>query len=146
MLGKIPCNYPRHSESAPKSLCVASDMAHANITVVPRRPGSEFSPVLHNSNSINSMSAKIETQGQLQGKRIEANCKTIWGSHKDFDFDMETDDWEHYCCVVKEDRGLSFGPPLTMTSLCHGSERAWNELDRMLCLWAKQVSIEYERF
>ena len=26
-----------------------------------------------------------------------------------------------------------------MTNVCNGSDRAWNELDRMLRLWARQV-------
>jgi hypothetical protein len=40
---------------------------------------------------------------------------------------------------VKKDFGNSFGPPLTMTSLCRSREAAWAELGRMLELWAKQV-------
>jgi hypothetical protein len=74
-----------------------------------------------------------------RGKRIEDYCKIIWGSHCDYDIDIETDDWENYSCIVKRDFGLSFGPPLTITSLCYGSEAAWAELERMLGLWAEQV-------
>ncbi|KAH7061673.1 hypothetical protein BKA63DRAFT_573385 [Paraphoma chrysanthemicola] len=72
-------------------------------------------------------------------QRIEANCKTIWGNDSDYDFDFETDDWEHYACVVKKDYGTEFGPPLIMTCLCPSSDAAWAGLDRMLGLWAKQV-------
>jgi hypothetical protein len=74
-----------------------------------------------------------------QGQRIEANCKIIWGNNCEYDFDIETDDYINYICYVKKDFGYSFGPPLTLTSLCHSSEAAWGELDRMLELWAKQV-------
>ncbi|CAO2650138.1 Nn.00g014300.m01.CDS01 [Neocucurbitaria sp. VM-36] len=74
-----------------------------------------------------------------QGQRIEANCKKIWGADKTYDLTIETDDYEHYMCHVKVDYGTSYGPPLTMTSLCNGPDRAWNELDRMLRLWARQV-------
>jgi hypothetical protein len=52
---------------------------------------------------------------------------------------FETDDYLNYMCHVKEDFGSSFGPPLTITSVCRSSEAAWAELDRMLGLWAKQV-------
>ena len=71
--------------------------------------------------------------------RIEDNCRIIWGNDCDYDIDLETDDWVDYACVVKKDFGSSFGPPLTMTSLCPSSEAALAELDRMLELWAKQV-------
>jgi hypothetical protein len=74
-----------------------------------------------------------------QGQRIEANCKIIWGNDCEYDLDIETDDYVNYTCHVKKDFGDSFGLPLTMTSLCHSSEAAWAELDRMLELWAKQV-------
>lgn len=75
-----------------------------------------------------------------QGQRIEANCKIIWGNHCEYDLDLETDDYVNYACTVKRDFGTSFGPPLTMTSLCPSSEAAWAELDRMLELWARQVT------
>jgi hypothetical protein len=78
-------------------------------------------------------------QGPTRYQRIEANCKKIWGADKEFDIDIETDDYEHYACVVKEDRGLSFSSPLTMTNFCNGPDRAWEELDRMLRTWARQV-------
>jgi hypothetical protein len=74
-----------------------------------------------------------------QGKRIERNCKINWGSHCDYDLDVETDDWVNYVCIVKQDFGSSIGPPLTMTGLCPSEEAAWNELDRMLELWAESV-------
>jgi hypothetical protein len=73
-----------------------------------------------------------------RGQRIEANCKIIWGSDSDYDLEIETDDWEFYSCHVRKDFGDSYGAPLTMTSLCPSSEAAWNELDRMLALLAKQ--------
>lgn len=75
-----------------------------------------------------------------RGQRIEANCKIIWGDDSEYDFDVETDDNVDYACHVKKDFGDSFGPPLTMTSLCSSSEGAWAELDRMLALWATQVT------
>jgi len=71
-------------------------------------------------------------------QRVQDNCKTIWGND-DYDFDLETDDWVNYAYVVKKEFGLSFGPPLTMTSLCPSADAAFAELDRMLELWAKQV-------
>lgn len=74
-----------------------------------------------------------------QCQRIEANCKTIWGNDCEYDLDIETDDYVNYRCLVKKDFGDSFGPPLTITSLCRSSEAAWAELDKMLELWAKQV-------
>jgi hypothetical protein len=74
-----------------------------------------------------------------RGKRIEANCKIIWGAECAYDLELETDDWVNYACIVRQDFGLSFGPPLTMTGLCPSEEAAWNELDRMLKLWAEQV-------
>lgn len=83
------------------------------------------------------MSAQPQEPTRFQ--RIEANCKKIWGVDKVFDFDIETDDYEHYHYIVKEDRGLSFGPALTMTSSCNGPDGAEEELDRMLRIWARQV-------
>ncbi|KAF2793565.1 hypothetical protein K505DRAFT_375244 [Melanomma pulvis-pyrius CBS 109.77] len=80
-----------------------------------------------------------ETEERTQGQRIQEYCKKIWGADKDFDLDIETDDYENYLCLVREDRGLSFGPVLTMTSLCYGPKEAWHELERMLYLWAKSV-------
>jgi hypothetical protein len=74
--------------------------------------------------------------------RIEANCKTIWGD-KDYDFEVEggcmfAADDTGYQIFVREDRGTSWGPNLTMTFLCKGEETAWNELDRMLQLAADE--------
>lgn len=74
-----------------------------------------------------------------RGQRIEENCKIIWGSDCEYDLDIETDDYEHYACLVKKDFGHSFGPPLTITSCCDSDEAAWEELDRMLRLMAAQV-------
>ena len=79
------------------------------------------------------------TMSSIQGQRIEANCKIIWGNGYEFDLDIETEDYVTYICVVKIDFGESFGPPLMLTSGCPSSEAAWAELDRMLDLWAKQV-------
>ena len=70
---------------------------------------------------------------------MEANCEAIWGDDFEYDLDIETDDYLYYTCHVKKDFGTSFGPPLTMTSLCPSPEAAWAELDRMLSLWAAQV-------
>lgn len=75
----------------------------------------------------------------VQGQRIEANCKVIWGNAFEYDLDIETDDYVNYICFVKKDYGTSFGSPLTMTCVCRSSEAAWAELDRMLRLWARQV-------
>ncbi|EXJ84101.1 hypothetical protein A1O3_04768 [Capronia epimyces CBS 606.96] len=74
-----------------------------------------------------------------QAKRIQANCKIIWGADCDYNLEIETDDHVNYTCHVQKDFGDSYGPPLTMTSLCRTSEVAWAELDRMLGLWATQV-------
>ena len=74
-----------------------------------------------------------------QVQRIEANCKIIWGNDCVYDLSIETDDYVNYICYVKRFFGDSFGPPLTMTSLCRSREAAWAELDRMLELWAKQI-------
>ena len=78
---------------------------------------------------IGTMSASTQTQYQ----RIEGYCKKIWGPF-DFDIDTETDDHEYYMCVVKRDHGSSFGPPLTLTTVCRGQNAAWHELERMLYL------------
>ena len=75
----------------------------------------------------------------IQGQRIEANCKIIWGGDSEYDLELETDDYEYYSIVVRKDHGDSFGAPLTMTNLCSSKDRAWAELDRMLGLWAAQV-------
>jgi hypothetical protein len=77
-----------------------------------------------------------------QAHRLEANCKKIWGAEKQFDIDIEADNplrYPSYIGFVKEDYGLSFGSPLMVTGVCAGAQRAWDELDRMLALWAEQV-------
>ncbi len=71
-----------------------------------------------------------------QGQRIQRNCGIIWGTG-DYDLDVETDDWVNWNASVKRDY-MYYGPLLTMTSCCHSPEAAWNELDRMLSLWANQ--------
>jgi hypothetical protein len=73
-----------------------------------------------------------------RGQRIEANCKTIWGTDSVYDLSEETDDWINYICYVKKDFGTSFGPVLTL-SICSSSEAAWNELDRKLDELAKHI-------
>ena len=73
-----------------------------------------------------------------QGQRIQANCRIIWGD-RDYDPDIETDDWLNWSCIVKQELPLGPGPPLTMAGLCPSQELAWQELDRMLHVWAKQV-------
>jgi hypothetical protein len=75
-----------------------------------------------------------------QGERLERNCKLIWGAHCDYDFDVETDDWEWYSCVVKQDFGSSVGPPLIMTGLRPSEEAAWKELEKMLESFAEAVT------
>ncbi|KAF2117873.1 hypothetical protein BDV96DRAFT_405626 [Lophiotrema nucula] len=80
-----------------------------------------------------------ETQDLARGKRIEANCKKIWGANKDFDFDVESDDYEFYFCYVREDFGDMFGRLLAATFSYRGLEGAWNELDRMLRHMARHV-------
>ncbi|KAH8816320.1 hypothetical protein F5884DRAFT_852763 [Xylogone sp. PMI_703] len=73
-----------------------------------------------------------------RAKRIEASCRIIWGDGV-YDFDIETDDYITWFGYVKKDFGLDLGPPLTMTGLCNSEDRAWNELERMLGVWARQV-------
>jgi hypothetical protein len=80
----------------------------------------------------------MSSEGAPRGKRIEGLCKIVWGEC-DYELDAETDDWEKYSCIVRKDFGTSFGPPLTMTGLCNSEDEAWNELERMLGLWATQV-------
>jgi hypothetical protein len=80
----------------------------------------------------------MSSGGVLQGKRIQDLCKALWGNYE-YELDIETDDWEVYQCIVRKDFGSSFGPPLTMTGLCNSEDEAWNELERMLGLWATQV-------
>jgi hypothetical protein len=80
----------------------------------------------------------MSSEGALQGKRIQDLCQILWGNY-DYELDIETDDWEVYQCIVRKDFGSSFGPPLTMTGLCNSEDEAWNELERMLGLWATQV-------
>lgn len=79
-----------------------------------------------------------------QGQRIQTNCQTIWGPG-DYDVDVETDDWTSYYAVVKRDYGTSFGPPLTITGICHSEDHAWRELDRMLGAWATQARVDAQR-
>lgn len=70
-----------------------------------------------------------------QVQRIQNYCETIWGPD-DYEIDTETDDYEKYQAFVKKDYGDSYGPLLTMTPICNSNDRAWNELERMLALWA----------
>ncbi|WPH02474.1 Hypothetical protein R9X50_00533800 [Acrodontium crateriforme] len=73
-----------------------------------------------------------------QCKRLEGYCKTIWGEGDDYEFDVETDDYEYYQIFVgrEQDGRLC---PLTATSVCCGEESAWRDLERMLQVWATQV-------
>ena len=80
-----------------------------------------------------------QTQERTRHQRIKSNCKKIWGADKEFEINIETGDYHYYLCFVRQDHGFSFGPTLVMTNVCNGSDRAWNELDRMLRLWARQV-------
>ena len=72
-----------------------------------------------------------------QGQRIQANCKVIWGDG-DYDFDIETNDWVNWQCIVKINFGDAYEPLLTMTQLYNSKERAYSELDKMLDVWARQ--------
>lgn len=86
------------------------------------------------------MSTQQVNNESLQAQRILTNCKKIWGADKEFNIDLDCDGpWGDCQAFVREDGGLTLGPMLTMTNVCHGSKRAWNELDRMLRLWAQQV-------
>ena len=78
-----------------------------------------------------------------QGRRIEANCRILWGPG-DYELDCETDDYEWYQAFVRKDFGYEFGLPLTMTMLVRSSERAWDELDRMLDISARQKQRKQE--
>jgi len=80
-----------------------------------------------------------DAQGRTQSERLHANCKKIWGADKEFDFEVENDQFIYYQAHVKEDQGLSFSGALTMTGVCNSRDAAWNELDRMLDLLARQV-------
>jgi hypothetical protein len=80
----------------------------------------------------------MSSEGALRGKRIEGLCEIIWGDCN-YDLDLETDDWVTYTVAVRREFGTSFGPLLTMTGFCNSEDRAWNELERMLSLWAIQV-------
>jgi hypothetical protein len=73
-----------------------------------------------------------------QGERIQANCAKIWGAHRAYELDIQTDDYKHYQCFVREDFGDEYSTPLIMTLLCTGEEAAWHELDCMLSCWAGQ--------
>ena len=81
----------------------------------------------------------IQIAMAVQGQRITANCKIIWGNEYEYDLDVDTDDHIYYYCLVKKDYGDRLGPLLTMTGLCRSSDAAWTELDRMLGSWAMQV-------
>lgn len=59
-----------------------------------------------------------------QAKRVEINCKIIWGD-AEYDLELETDDGVTYSYVVRKDFGTSFGPPLTMTGICNSETYAW---------------------
>jgi hypothetical protein len=80
----------------------------------------------------------MSSEDAPRGKRIQGLCKIVWGEC-DYELDVETDDWEEYWCIVRKDLRLSYGPPLTTTALCNSEDEAWNELQRMLGLWATQV-------
>jgi hypothetical protein len=77
-------------------------------------------------------------------KRIEANCKIIWGD-RDYDFEVEgggqcfADDDVGFQIYVRKDHGTEWGPNLTMTPLYKKEETCWSELDRVLKLHAEEV-------
>ncbi|KAK8084148.1 hypothetical protein PG996_002929 [Apiospora saccharicola] len=72
-----------------------------------------------------------------RGKRILANCEIIWGKQY-YDLGEETDDWVTYFVFVREDLGTEFGP-LLMFTMKDGKDEAWDDLDRMLGLRAREV-------
>ncbi|MCJ1333452.1 hypothetical protein MMC10_010151 [Thelotrema lepadinum] len=75
------------------------------------------------------------------GRRIEANCRIIWGEG-DYDLEEENDNYDVYQCLVRRDFGTEHGPPLAMTTLFDSPDRAWDDLDKMLVAWAEQVQRE----
>ncbi|KAH6714599.1 hypothetical protein BKA61DRAFT_575331 [Leptodontidium sp. MPI-SDFR-AT-0119] len=77
-------------------------------------------------------------KSQTTPRKNPSHGNIIWGNG-DYDLDVETDDWVVYACVARRDLGLRFGPPLTMTGICNSAEQAWEELDRMLGVWAGQI-------
>jgi len=89
--------------------------------------------------AIETQARERDAQGRTQYERLHANCKKIWGANKEFDFEVEADHYIYYQAHVKEDWGSSFSGALTMTGVCNSRDAAWNELDRMLDLWARQV-------
>jgi hypothetical protein len=76
-----------------------------------------------------------------RSRRVQKDCQTIRGAETELEIDTETDDYDYYCCVVKGDFEPHSGHQghLTTTALCYGQDQALNELDRMLCVWARQV-------
>lgn len=77
-----------------------------------------------------------------RGQRIEAYCKIIWGAERSYDIEAEQHDDDYYFMVIREDRGTSFGNPLTFTGFIKGSDRAWNELEKHVASLAKAVETE----
>ncbi|KAI0134044.1 hypothetical protein BJ170DRAFT_608355 [Xylariales sp. AK1849] len=95
-------------------------------------------PLFENNTFLNQRCTATVAMASVRGKRIQANCRLIWGEG-DYDIDVETDDLLHYIAFVKKDFGTSLGPPLTASGLCNSSDQACRELDRMLGVWAEQV-------
>lgn len=77
--------------------------------------------------------ASNKTNDELRSKRINENCKKIWGADSDLDISIETDDWEYYYCYVK--RADCPGDVLAL-SMGTGEDGAWAELDKTLCAMA----------
>ena len=73
-----------------------------------------------------------------RGKRILANCEIIWGKDTIYDLGEEGSDDDAYFVFVRWDFGTEFGP-LLMFALRSTSDKAWNDLDRMLTLRAREI-------
>lgn len=58
-----------------------------------------------------------------QSQRLQEYCKAIWADNDYYEFDFQTDDYEHYQIFVeKEENGRLL--PLTGTLICRGEEAA----------------------
>ncbi|KAK8097506.1 hypothetical protein PG984_016645 [Apiospora sp. TS-2023a] len=73
-----------------------------------------------------------------QGERIVANCEIIWGKDTMYDLEEESNDEDTCLVFVRRDYGTRFGAPLVM-SMKNTSAKAWDDMDRMLALRAREV-------
>ena len=67
-----------------------------------------------------------------------AHCQLIWGKG-DYDLEFEPDDLGSFVGLVRRNYGSHFGRPLLMTEFCDSTEKANDELERMLALLAKGI-------